>query len=165
MVVDKVVVNDDGGTATAADFTAEVFTDPGGVEALSNQCAADGSCINDALPIGPYRIGESGPDGYTASVSCVVTEQPIDPTINTDPPEILDEAIPGADAAFEIGPLGEVTCTITNDDNPQPTTTTARRRLLHPRRSHHRRPQPLPPTCRRPGRTRRRCRSWRSPSD
>ncbi len=125
VVVDKVVVNDDGGTATADDFTAEVFTDPGGVLAVSNQCAADGSCIDDSLPIGDYRIGESGPDGYTANVSCVVTEQPIDPPINTDPPEIqVREAIPGADAAFEIGPLGEVTCTITNDDDPQPTTTT-----------------------------------------
>ncbi len=128
VVVDKVVVNDDGGTATPDDFTAEVFREGDGMLQTSGDCAADGSCINTEVPIGPYRIGETGPDGYDATVACVVTVEPDPPSIDTQVPNgdvSVTEAIPGADAAFEIEPFGEVTCTITNDDRPQPTTTTA----------------------------------------
>ncbi|MEO1059537.1 MAG: LPXTG cell wall anchor domain-containing protein [Actinomycetota bacterium] len=128
VVVEKVVVNDDGGSATPDDFTAEVFREGDGMLQASGDCAADGSCIDTALPIGPYRIGETGPDGYDATVACVVTVQPDPPSIDTQVPnaDLVDtEALPGADAAFDIEPFGEVTCTITNDDRPQPTTTTA----------------------------------------
>jgi hypothetical protein len=121
IVVEKVVVNDDGGTATAADFTAEVFRESDGALVVDEVCGATGDCIAETLPIGEYRIGESGPGGYTPTVACTVTEEPDGPPpIGTFPP--LDEAIPGDDALATVEPFGEVTCVITNDD---PTTTTS----------------------------------------
>ena len=129
IVVEKVVVNDDGGTAKAEDFKAEVFLESDGSEATSAQCVADGSCIDEALPIGEYRVGETGPAGYTASVVCEVTQKSETPEIGTStptlPPWIFPtEALSGDAALFELEPGGGVTCVITNNDDPAPTTTT-----------------------------------------
>jgi LPXTG-motif cell wall-anchored protein len=125
VVVNKVVVNDDGGTAKAEDFKAEVFLESDGSVATSAQCLADGSCIDAALPIGEYRVGETGPSGYTASVVCEVTGDPDTPVIGTTPPTFdPPEAITGDAALFELEPFGAVTCVITNNDNLVPTTTT-----------------------------------------
>jgi len=129
IVVDKVVVNDDGGTATEVDFTAEVYLEAGGDAVVAEQCSADGSCIEQELAIGEYRIGESGPPGYSASVVCEVTTEPDPPGLGTVVPTLPPwggdrELLPGDDGLFELEPFGAVTCTITNNDNPQPTTTT-----------------------------------------
>ena len=129
IVVEKVVVNDDGGTAKAEDFKAEVYLESDGSLATSAQCVADGSCIDEALPIGEYRVGESGPSGYTASVVCEVTVEPDTPGLGTVgptlPPWYLPiEALSGDAALFELEPSGEARCVITNNDNPVPTTTT-----------------------------------------
>jgi LPXTG-motif cell wall-anchored protein len=127
IVVEKVVVNDDGGTATEADFTAEVYLESDGSLATEAECAADGSCIDEALAIGEYRVGESGPSGYTATVVCEVTVEPDTPTLGTVVPTLPpwvqpNEALSGGAALFELEPFGEVTCVITNNDNPVPTT-------------------------------------------
>jgi LPXTG-motif cell wall-anchored protein len=128
LIVQKVVVNDDGGVATAADFIAEVYEEDGGALALSEQCIADGSCLDADLGIGTYRIGETGPTGYTATVACVETQEPDGPPpTGTTPPTLGPppaESLPGDAALAEILPFNQVTCTITNDDVPQPTTTT-----------------------------------------
>lgn len=125
LVVEKVVVNDDGGTATAADFTAEVYLD-GEVLDLDGTCDANGDCLSVTLPVGEYRIGETGPAGYTPTVACSVTAEP-DYAIGTTPPNGLvdNEAIAGDAALVEVVPNGEVTCVITNDDVAPTTTTTA----------------------------------------
>jgi LPXTG-motif cell wall-anchored protein len=125
LIVEKVVVNDDGGTATAADFTAEVYLDGEALD-LDGTCAANGDCLSVTVPVGEYRIGETGPTGYTPSVACSVTGEP-DHTIVTTPPNgpIGREAIAGDAALVEVVPNGEVTCVITNDDiATTPTTTT-----------------------------------------
>jgi LPXTG-motif cell wall-anchored protein len=125
IVVDKVVVNDDGGTATADDFTAEVFLKAGGAAVVEKPCAADGSCIDQSLAIGEYRVGESGPAGYSASVECAVTREPDTPVLGTVVPTLAPrEVLSGDIGLFELEPFGAVTCTITNNDDPQPTTTT-----------------------------------------
>lgn len=133
LIVTKTVVNDDGdGTATADDFTAEVYRDGEALE-IDGTCDADGSCVSVTLPIGEYRIGESGPAGYDASVACTVTQEPDGPgPISTTPPTFVfqpTEAIAGDAALAEVQPYGEVTCVITNDDVPTttaaPTTTIA----------------------------------------
>ncbi|RLE22617.1 MAG: hypothetical protein DRJ50_07375 [Actinobacteria bacterium] len=86
--------------------------------------------MDESLPIGEYRVGESGPSGYTASVECEVTKPPTFPDLGTVAPELPPwgfapvEAISGDGALFELEPEGAVTCTITNNDDPQPTTTT-----------------------------------------
>jgi LPXTG-motif cell wall-anchored protein len=132
LVVTKSVVNDDGGAATPDQFTAEVYTEPGGSLVTTATCAADGSCIDATFPIGDYRIGESGPEGYTPSVSCSVTREPDGPPpIGTTPPVGLIEAIAGDDAVATVEPYGEVTCAITNDD-PTTTTTTTTTTTLAP---------------------------------
>jgi LPXTG-motif cell wall-anchored protein len=127
LVVEKVVVNDDDGTATAADFTAEVYLDGEALE-IDGQCDADGNCVAVTLPVGEYRIGETGPGGYTPSVVCTVTREP-DYGISTNPPDTTlpsqdREAIAGDAALALVEPFGEVTCVITNDDIPTTTTTT-----------------------------------------
>lgn len=116
VTVAKQVVNDDGGTATADDFTAELYLE-GGALVESGACAADGSCIDTDLPIGDYRVGESGPEGYASTVACTVTGGSV-PEIGTVPPSIplFDEAIAGESAAFTLQPDASVACVITNDD-------------------------------------------------
>ena len=92
LIVIKHVINDDGGTAVAGDFTMAVSAGSAspasfaGVESPGTAVAID---AND-----PYAVTESGPAGYTASFSADCTD--------TD----------GLD-------LGETkTCTVTNDDVP-----------------------------------------------
>jgi len=129
LIVEKVVVNDDAGASIAADFTAEVYEEVGGALAISQQCIADGSCIDTDLGIGTYRIGETGPAGYTATVTCVETQEPDGPPpTGTTPPEnsvLVNESLPGDGALAEILPFNQVTCTITNNDVPTTTTTVA----------------------------------------
>jgi uncharacterized repeat protein (TIGR01451 family) len=91
LIVIKHVINDNGGTATAADFTL----DSGGANDTPDDFAgaeAPGTVVT--LNPGSYSVSEGGPSGYTASFS--------------------------ADCAGMIA-LGETkTCTVTNDD-VQPT--------------------------------------------
>ena len=90
----KVVTNDNGGTATVADFT---LTATGGVTGnnLSGTSPVDSGAT---LKADTWALSESGPAGYTASDwSCVGGSQS------------------GSNITVGIG--GSATCTITNSDN------------------------------------------------
>ena len=102
LTLDKVVTNNDGGTAQASDFT--LTASPSDGQALSGAGPSAGPF--DAAPGVSYALSESGPSGYTASAwSCDGGSQN------------------GSSITLEAG--DHVTCTITNDDvAPPPTTTT-----------------------------------------
>ena len=104
----KTLINDDGGTATMGDFTLELYE--GGTMIDSGVCAADGSCLTGTYPVGSYTVGETGPDGYTRTV----TQEVVVPT----------EQLAAAEAQVELGPLEQVTVNVESDDTPTTTTTT-----------------------------------------
>ena len=90
----KQVVNDDGGTAVATDWTLSA-TGPTPIS------GASGSAAVTAAPVdaGTYALSESGPVGYAASAwSCVGGTQT------------------GSSLALALGE--SATCTIVNDDIP-----------------------------------------------
>ena len=87
LVVIKHVVNDDGGTAVAGDFTMTV-EDPG--TNPPSFAGADAPGTEVAVDPGSYSVSESGPAGYAASLS--------------------------ADCAGTIAIGQTKTCTVTNDD-------------------------------------------------
>ena len=102
----KTLVNDDGGTATLDDFTLELYTD--GVMIDSGICGADGTCLQGSYPVGDYVVGESGPGGYTQTVSQTVS--------------MPAEQLPDADAQISLGVLESVTVNVVNDDTATTTT-------------------------------------------
>jgi hypothetical protein len=88
----KVVVNDNGGTALATDWT--LSADGTGTNDLSGSTPVDSGA---SLQADTFALAESGPSGYSASAwSCVGGTQN------------------GSNITVGIG--GEATCTITNDD-------------------------------------------------
>src|SRR5206468_8437646 len=90
----EVVVNDNGGTKTAADFT--LTADGSG----SNDLSGTGAVDSDAgLQADTWTLSETNVYGYTASAwNCTGGTQS------------------GAKITVAVG--GEATCTITNDDRP-----------------------------------------------
>ncbi len=91
LIVVKHVVNDDGGSATASQFTMTI----GGVTAAGGNSFPGSEAGTDKLvTLGSYTVTESGPAGYTASFSAGCS---------------------GSIAAGETK-----TCTVTNDDNALP---------------------------------------------
>ena len=87
LIVIKHVINDNGGTATAANFTL----DSGGAnDSPDNFPGAEAPGTEVTLDAGAYNVTESGPAGYTASFS--------------------------ADCSGTIANGQEKTCTVTNDD-------------------------------------------------
>jgi hypothetical protein len=90
----KVVVNDNGGTATTASFTLTATGTAGNSITGTSPVDSDAGLVADT-----WTLSETGPAGYTASAwTCVGGTQL------------------GATIAVGIG--GEATCTITNDDAP-----------------------------------------------
>ena len=86
LTVCKTVINDDGGTAVASDFTISVTaTNPSPAS-----FPGDANCTTITLDAGTYSVSESGPSGYTESQS--------------------------ADCSGTIAIGQTKTCTITNDD-------------------------------------------------
>jgi uncharacterized repeat protein (TIGR01451 family) len=93
LTVVKQVVNDDGGTAVAADFDVHVTL--GGVDVIGSPQPGDGGGIAYALVQGAYAVGETGgPAGYAASFAgdCAT------------------------DGTVTLAADEDKTCTITNDD-------------------------------------------------
>ncbi len=89
LIVIKHVINDNGGTAVAADFTLDF----GGVNDTPDDfpgAEAPGTTVT--LDAGAYNVTETGPTGYTASYS--------------------------ADCTGTIAEGETKTCTVTNDDQP-----------------------------------------------
>jgi uncharacterized repeat protein (TIGR01451 family) len=94
LTVVKRVVNDDGGTATAGNFTMHIRS--GGVDvAGKSPFAGSAAGTTRTLTAGAYTVGESGgPAGYAASISGACTA--------------------GGTVTLAVGDAK--TCTITNDD-------------------------------------------------
>ena len=89
LVVIKHVINDNGGTAVAADFTL----DSGGTDDTpDNFPGAEAPGTSVSMSAGSYNVTETGPSGYTASFS--------------------------ADCAGSIASGETKTCTVTNNDIP-----------------------------------------------
>ncbi len=89
LIVIKHVINDNGGTAGAGDFTMSVT---GASPSPASFAGAESPGTTVALNAGSYSVGETGPSGYSGSLS--------------------------ADCAGSIA-VGETkTCTVTNDDQP-----------------------------------------------
>jgi hypothetical protein len=89
LTVIKHVINNNGGTATAADFSL----DSGGAnDSPDNFPGAESPGTDVTLDAGSYNVTETGPSGYTASYS--------------------------ADCSGTIGVGQSKTCTVTNDDQP-----------------------------------------------
>ncbi|QCB94492.1 VWA domain-containing protein [Cellulomonas shaoxiangyii] len=97
----KVVVNDDGGTASPADWTLTAQ----GPETVSGVPGENGAAVT-ASPVAPgrYVLTEEGPGGYTAGWVCVNRGEPV--------------ALDGD--ALDLAAGDDVTCTVTNDDSPVP---------------------------------------------
>ncbi|MBI3241091.1 MAG: DUF11 domain-containing protein [Chloroflexi bacterium] len=113
LIVVKHVINDNGGTAVAADFTMNVT----GVNV--NPSSFPGSELPGTtllLDAGSYSVSESGPNGYTASFSAdctgtIAVGETKTCTVTND-----DTASFSADCTGTIA-VGETkTCTVTNDD-------------------------------------------------
>ena len=84
----KTVVNNDGGTAVAADFTMDVS----GTNVSSTGFPGDTAGTTVTLDAGSYSVTESGPSGYMSTLS--------------------------TDCAGTIGVGENLVCTVTNDDEP-----------------------------------------------
>ncbi|WP_433676300.1 hypothetical protein [Microbacterium gorillae] len=90
----KEVVNDDGGTAVATDWTLTA-DGPSTVTGVTG----DGAVTDATVIAGTYELTEAGPAGYTAGAwSCV------------------GGTLTGSDVT--LAPGDDVTCTIVNDDQP-----------------------------------------------
>lgn len=87
LIVIKHVINDNGGTATAANFTLD---SGGSNDSPDNFPGAEAPGTEVTLDAGSYNVTESGPSGYTASFS--------------------------TDCSGTIANGEEKTCTVTNDD-------------------------------------------------
>ncbi len=95
LILAKVVVNDDGGTAVPSDFTLTADPQPDGLETL-NSIGSAGEAFW-VTPGATYHLSETGPSGYSlASLNC------------------------GGQPATSVTLAAEetVTCTFTNDDSP-----------------------------------------------
>ena len=114
LIVTASVNNDDGGVAGVEDVSIEVYEADGDTPVIAaTTCAADGSCLDEMLPIGDYVIGYIGPDGYTREITQSVSQM------------ISEKVTDDADAAFTaaFGEVVEIEVVI-DDPAPEPTTTT-----------------------------------------
>lgn len=112
VTADIVVINDNGGTATGADFTIEVFDNTGTKvdEGTDPEPGTGNASAEFTLPIGDYTFGVTGPDGYTATAAVTVVD-------------IVDTEIIGTGADFTLTANQTAAGVITVDD-PVPATTT-----------------------------------------
>ncbi len=104
LTLNNVVVNDNGGTATVADFTLMATSSVGGVAVISGPDPAADSRVGitaDVPVTDSYVLGESGPVGYTASAW-----------------QCSAGTLDGSTLTLEAGDVAD--CTITNDDIPAP---------------------------------------------
>ncbi|MFC8599797.1 hypothetical protein [Isoptericola sp. NPDC057191] len=101
----KEVVNDDGGTATAGDWTLSA-SGPVDIEGVTGEDAVTLA----AVEAGDYTLAEDGPDGYT-SLGWECTDD-----VSGGDVEVVDDVV-------SVGAADAVTCTVTNDDVAAPTTT------------------------------------------
>ncbi|MFF2453118.1 hypothetical protein [Isoptericola sp. NPDC058082] len=99
----KEVVNDDGGTAEAGDWTLSAT---GPVEIAG--ATGDDAVTFASVEAGDYTLAEDGPEGYD-SLGWVCVDD-----VTGDDVEVLDDVV-------SVGAEDAVTCTVTNDDVAGPT--------------------------------------------
>ncbi|MBN1855344.1 MAG: hypothetical protein JW846_00125, partial [Dehalococcoidia bacterium] len=95
LTVCKVVVNDDGGSATADEFDIVIYDDEDNEVARQTPTSNEENCVSFALSGGDYTIMEEGPEGY-------------EPTYSGD----------SSDGTITLERFGEASVTITNNDAP-----------------------------------------------
>ena len=104
LTLNKVVINNNEGSSTIADFTLTATPSAGGADVISGPDESDDPevGISAEVPVSDsYVLGESGPDGYDASAwSCV------------------GGTLDGDTLTLAAGDVAN--CTITNDDTPPP---------------------------------------------
>lgn len=126
LVVTSSVTNDQGGVATPATVSIEVFQAVGGAQVVAaTPCAPSGACLDMMLPIGDYVIGYVGPAGYTRSVTKTV--EPILSERITDDPDAaftIDSNVINRIAVAIDDPTPATTTTLAPTTTPAPTTTT-----------------------------------------
>lgn len=110
IAVDVVVINDNGGTAAASDFTIEVRDAANNVVATGTdpEPGTGNASAVFTLPLGEYTITATGPAGYEITVEVTVVDRPADVTV----------------AGFNLSATESVTAVVTAND-PAPTTTTS----------------------------------------
>ena len=124
LIVKKIVINDNGGTKTAADFTLAVNAD----SATPASFAGSSNGVPVSLHPGGYSVSETGgADGYTASLSsdcagtialgetktCVVTND----DVAAPPPPVLPTP-----PVTPVPPAPQIDLAITKRDRPDPAT-------------------------------------------
>jgi LPXTG-motif cell wall-anchored protein len=111
ITVDIVVVNDSGRSASGDEFLIEVYDNTGTLvdSAVDPEPGVGNASATFTLPIGPYTLGVSGPDGYDGTAEVVVDEQP-------------RALIPGQGAQFTLGDFA-TTAVVTVNDRAVVTTT------------------------------------------
>ncbi len=105
--VDVVIINDEGGTAAAADFTIEVRDSTNAIVAsgVDPEPGINNASFTTVQPIGEYTVTVSGPTGYTT--------------------EIVDTQVPDGAERFQLVPNNNVAVVVTaNDPAPLATTST-----------------------------------------
>jgi len=132
LIVIKEVINDNGGTASAVDFTMHV-DDPGTDPADFPGQVSPGTTV--AVDPGAYAVTETGPTGYVATLSsdctgtiaagetktCTITNNDLPPGVTPDTPPgtivIIKDAVPNGPQDFAFtGPVG----TFSLDDDADP---------------------------------------------
>ncbi len=111
--VDVVVTNDDGGAATAADFTIEVY-DAAGVlvdSGIDPEPGEGNASAEFTLPIGDYTFGVTGPAGYETTI--VVTVE-----------QLVGDIIGDGSGDFSLTPGQTVSAVLAANDPTTTTTTT-----------------------------------------
>jgi hypothetical protein len=118
LIVIKHVVNDNGGTATAADFTMSVT---GSSPSPASFPGAESPGTTVALNAGSYSIGETGPNGYASSSTpdctgsigvgqtktCTFTNDDIQPKLTVIKHVINDDGGPKNAADFTMNVTGD----------------------------------------------------------
>ncbi len=117
----KVVINDDGGTATGEEFFLTLTPSAGGAALIDDQDPAPSTSASDLgdgassslVNAGTYTLGEhGGPAGYTdLGWHCVVTGT-------------TDVVAVDANDGITVGNGADITCYVTNDDQPATLTLT-----------------------------------------
>ncbi len=74
--VDLVVVNDSGRAANGAEFLIEVYDNTGAIVATAADPGTGNASATFTLPIDPYTLGFSGPDGYDGTAEVTADERP-----------------------------------------------------------------------------------------
>ncbi len=138
LMVDVIVVNDDGGQLAIDAFRFQHPTASGDLTAGSDfdplicDTVGGDECYSREIPVGPGELSISvARSEYTITIECRVEDQPVQATADTQPTEVDESALVAASAAstatgasWDADPFAAIFCLITADDIADDTTTT-----------------------------------------